>query len=87
VARSEVERREKYIQLLRKQLKEKYPLLLLVCQCLHNIADKRPSAKEVAHQLEAVRQICSQETEEECEIEHLQHELQEVQVKGTSRHC
>ena len=87
MARSEVERREKYIQLLHKQLKEKYPLLLLVCQCLHNIADKRPSAKEVLQQLEAIRpKIGSQhtETEKECEKERLH---RDVQVKGTSRYC
>ena len=55
VGRSEVERRREYIQLLHGQLPEQHPLVQLVHQCLDNIPARRPSAKELLQQLEAVR--------------------------------
>ena len=55
LARSEVERRRNYIQPLHGQLGEEHPLVQLVHQCLHNTPNKRPSAEELLHQLEAVR--------------------------------
>ena len=55
---SEVERRTDYIQPLRDRLGEEHPLLELICQCLHNIAAYRPSAKELLQRLgEASPQI------------------------------
>ena len=55
VARSEVERRFDYIQLLHGQLGEQHPLVQLVHQCLHNAPARRPSAEELLQRVEAVR--------------------------------
>ena len=55
LARSEVERRRDYIQLLHGQLPEQHPLVQLVHQCLHNTPARRPSAMELLQQLEVVR--------------------------------
>ena len=55
LARSEVERRREFIQLLHRQLEEEHPLVQLVHQCLHNTPARRPSAEELLQQLEAVR--------------------------------
>ena len=55
LARSEVERRREFIQLLHKQLPEQHPLVQLVHQCLCNTPARRPSAEELLQQLEAVR--------------------------------
>ena len=110
--RSEVERRMDYIQPLREQLGEQHPLLELVCQCLHNIPDQRPSAEELLQQLEAqmkeaygrklvraemarlqvamMTMLRTEETdarEKDNEIKHLQHNLQQVQVKIPTALC
>ena len=50
-----MERRIDYIQPLCEQLGEQHPLLQLICQCLHNSPDYRPSAEELLQQLETVR--------------------------------
>ena len=112
LGRSEVERRTDYIQPLREQLGEQHPLLQLVCQCLHNTPDQRPSAEELLQQLEAARPqvdrtygskhvkveiaklqvtmmsvLRTRETEvgeKDNEIEHLRHDLQQVQVRPLS---
>ena len=55
LARSEVERRMEFIQILHGQLGEEHPLVQLVHQCLRNTPARRPSAEELLHQLEAVR--------------------------------
>ena len=55
MARSEVERRREFIQLLHEQLPEQHPLVQLVHQCLQNNPIRRPSAEELLQQLEAVR--------------------------------
>ena len=55
LARSEVERRREFIQLLHGQLPEQHPLVQLVHQCLRNTPARRPSAEELLQQLEAVR--------------------------------
>ena len=54
-ARSEVERRRDYIQPLYGQLGEEHPLVQLVCQCLHNIPARRPTAKDLLQRLQAVK--------------------------------
>ena len=105
-----MERRTDYIQPLHEQLGEQHPLLQLLCQCLHNTPDQRPSAEELLQQLETVRPqieraygkqhvkvemaklqvammsvLRTRETEVEekdNEIEHLQQELQQIQVKA-----
>ena len=106
LGRSEVERRMDYIQPLRDQLGEQHPLLQLVCQCLHNTPDQRPSVEELLQQLEAVRPqikgthgrqqvkvemarlqvtmmsvLEAEVGEKDGEIEGLQHDLQDIQVR------
>ena len=53
--RSEVERRDEYIQLLHQQLGEHHPLVQLVKQCLEDEPSERPSAEELLWQLEGMR--------------------------------
>ena len=55
MGRSEVERRRDYIQPLHVLVGEEHPLVRLVHQCLHNTPARRPSAKKLLQQLEAVR--------------------------------
>ena len=55
VARTEVERRDDYIDTLHTQLGEKHPLVQLVKWCLHNIPARRPSADILIQQLEGVQ--------------------------------
>ena len=94
-----MERRRDYIQPLREQLGEQHPLSQLVCQCLHNNPAQRPSAEELLQRLGAVRpQIKGKFTklqvammsvletevgEKDGEIECLQHDLQQVQVRAS----
>ena len=55
LARTEVERRDDYIDTLHAQLGEKHPLVQLVKWCLHNIPARRPSADILIQQLEGVQ--------------------------------
>ena len=54
VARTEVERREQYIQLLKETLGEEHSLVKLTLDCLEYAAVHRPPAVDVLGQLEAV---------------------------------
>ena len=76
LARSEVERRSDYIQLLHEQLGEQHPLSQLVSQCLHNIPAQRPSAEELHQRLEAVRP----QIEEAYGSQHVNVEIAKLQV-------
>jgi len=60
VARSEVERREKYFTLLHSQLKRSHPLVYLIEQCLANNPKERPTAGTIV-------QIIEQNSDSECE--------------------
>lgn len=55
MARSEVQRRMKFIQQLSQQLGHRHLLVQLVMQCLHNDPNQRPTANELLLQLEQVR--------------------------------
>ena len=55
LARTEVQRRDEYIKLLHKQLREQHPLVLLVKQCLDDEPSERPSAQELLQQLGGMR--------------------------------
>ena len=56
LARSEVQRREEYIDQLHTQLGgAEHSLAQMVKQCLHNSPSRRPSAEEVLGQLEGMR--------------------------------
>ena len=76
LARSEVERRSDYIQLLHEQLGEQHPLSQLVSRCLHNIPAQRPSAEELHQRLEAVRP----QIEEAYGSQHVNVEIAKLQV-------
>ena len=56
LGRTEVQRREEYIDQLHTQLGgEEHPLAQLVKQCLQNSPSRKPSAEEVLGQLEEMR--------------------------------
>ena len=53
--RSEVERRDRFIQLLERQLKERHPLTRLIKGCLNDDPSKRPRAEELLEELEGLQ--------------------------------
>ena len=53
-ARTELERRESYMKMIRRQLREKHPLLLMIEECL-DFPEDRPSIGEVLHLLEEAK--------------------------------
>ena len=56
LARTEVERRGEYIEILEGELGRHYPALVqLVKQCLHNVPDQRPSTDEVLGSLQRMK--------------------------------
>ena len=80
VARTEIERRGDYIQLMNTALGEAHPLVRLTLDCLEFIPEDRPSALQVLGQLEevdrAVPQNCS-----ETKLELIQRNAQFVSRK------
>ena len=87
VGRSEIERREEYIQLMYRDLSERHPIVRLVLQCLEYDQVDRPSAVEVLQRLEEagnvipqncretklelIRRITGMQREKEVEIQEL----------------
>ena len=59
--RTEVERRQKYIDQLEQQLGGDHDLIKLIKQCLHNSSRMRPTADEIISVLEQLVYICVQE--------------------------
>ena len=56
LARTEVERRGEYIEMLEEELGRHYPALVqLVKQCLCNVPDQRPSTDEVLGSLQRMK--------------------------------
>ena len=61
VARTELQRRSKYMRYVNEQLRAcgqlrgDHPLIRLIQQCLHNLPAKRPGIREVLHLLEEAR--------------------------------
>ena len=57
LARSEVEQRKRYINLLEKELcdGENHPLTLIVKQCLQNAPSRRPTTEELVTDLQGIR--------------------------------
>ena len=55
LGRTEVQRRDEYIELLHQQLGDQHPLVLLVKQCLDDEPLERPSAQELLQQLDGMR--------------------------------
>ena len=50
-ARTEIERRQQYIDLLKQQLFEDHSLTTLIKDCLHDIPNMRPTADSIEHNL------------------------------------
>ena len=71
IARSEVERREKFMERANELLLEGHPLLELITQCLSNQSARRPSAAELVARLHAVKSSSS-------EVKELQKEVLEA---------
>ena len=55
IARSELQRRSRYMENVNRQLRGDHPLIRLIQQCLHNVPAKRPSIREVLHLIELAR--------------------------------
>lgn len=55
VARTEVERRHKYIDKVEKELSSHHPILALINQCLHMDPEERPNAPKVLEDLESLQ--------------------------------
>ena len=76
VARTELQRRSKYMRYVNEQLRAcgqlrgDHPLIRLIQQCLHNGPHKRPSVREVLHLLEETRAGVRDEKSErnKCEL-------------------
>ena len=64
VGRSEIERREEYVQLMYRGLSERHPLVRLVLQCLEYDQVDRPSAVEVLQRLEEAGNVIPQNCRE-----------------------
>ena len=55
VARTELERRDQYVQKIYSQLRKNHPLIQLIEMCLHNFPEDRPDIREVLWLLEQAR--------------------------------
>ena len=72
-ARSEVERRSEYIELLHKSLPTAdHPMARLVKQCLHNDPNRRPDCLELLHWLEDIQSLDQGEPEMEDECAYVE---------------
>jgi len=83
-------------------LGEEHPLVQLVCQCLHNSPDQRPTADELLQQLQAAKaqvegpygQIVKVDLEKvrvlrekDTQIRGLQQQVQQVEVGSVYMRC
>ena len=55
IARTELERREQYVQKIYSQLGKNHPLIQLIEMCLHNFPEDRPDIREVLQLFEQAR--------------------------------
>ena len=90
VGRSEIERREHYIQSMQADLGETHPLVKLTLECLEYDPEDRPSAVEVLRRLEEVGRTVPQNcTETKLEltqqIQQKQREISELQAASQSQ--
>ena len=81
VGRTEIERRDVYVQQMKSSLGEAHPLVKLTLDCLEHFAEDRPSAVEVSRRLEEVgRTVPLNCTETKLElIQQIQHNQVEHQ--------
>ena len=88
VGRTEIERRDVYVQQMKTSLGEAHPLVKLTLNCLEHFAEDRPSAVEVLGRLEGVGQTIPQNcTETKLELiqnqaEH-QRQISELQAANS----
>ena len=68
IARTELERRDQYMQMIYRQLREKHPLLQMIEGCL-DFPENRPNIREVLHLLEQAR---DEERDEQMEMNKLE---------------
>ena len=61
LARTEVERRMSYMEKLYRMLGKDHTLAQIVQNCLHNLPEKRPSARHVMEQLEQLKAIAERQ--------------------------
>ena len=91
IARSEVERREVYIDQLHRQLGKRHPMVQLIEQCLDNDPDDRPHANVILQRLEGMRipdpyqhltkvEMMKLLKQRDGDVQSLQSQLQQVQV-------
>ena len=85
VARSEIERREEYIQLMYRDLGQQHPLVQMTLNCLEYLPRDRPTAVEVLAQLET----CVNEVPQNCnmsKLELIRHTVvAQGQIEGVQR--
>ena len=80
IGRTEIQRRERFIQSMFQQLGRRHPLAQLVMQCLHNDPRQRPSARQVLHQLEQLRAQITDRYEHMSKLEMI-HALREKETR------
>jgi len=72
VARSEVERREKYFMLLYSQLNHRHPLVQMIEQCLANDSKERPVATVILQTLKELLLIVSEHEQSRAKIKTME---------------
>ena len=78
-ARTELQRRDEYVQKITPQLPGDHPLMRMIQQCLQNVPTKRPGVRDVLQFLEQARSVV---VDEECEMNKLQL-LQDRKIRAT----
>ena len=72
IARTELQRREVYMQKIYNQFREDHPLVQMIKQSLHNGPRKRPNIHEALHLIELARDGLSDEESERNKVELVQ---------------
>ena len=92
VGRSEIERREHYIQPMQAALGETHPLVKVTLECLEYDPEDRPSAVDVLRRLEevgrTVPQNCTEtklELTQQIQQKHVEHQRQISELQATSQ--
>ena len=84
VGRSELERRDQYMQMIYRQLRENHPLLQMIERCL-DFPEDRPSISEVLRLLEQAR---AEERDEQMEMNKLELlQTLQTQLRDQVREC
>ena len=91
VGRTEIERRDVYVQQMKTSLGEAHPLVKLTLDCLEHFAEVRPSAVRVLRQLEevgrAVPQNCTGtklELIQQIQQKHIEHQSQISELQAAN---